>query len=511
MAPTPEQPAARRPMWWLLGLTNALVCVMFLASLRNIVRFHRIDVTDLMTFSMCLMYFFGFFGSVLVKDHVLDDGTHHVKAAKAHLAGSDLPSGKVTACCAAEDMAIILESDEEVEEAPDADVASGGGVSRAERADAELCRALREIAGGVLGRVEGHLGSCAAWSSRREVGGWTPAVRPSSSNGQVSVWRRRTADCDFAMLRGRTRSSASPAAVASLLLNDGRLGEFDDMIDSVKAVWASPAEGPEASAEDVIHRGRVAVFRFKPVWPTAPRVFLGISCAKVLESGRIVIGTTSHGVEEAFRRHRPGALDRPLSASALDGCVRGFIRISGYVLDPVDGGTDIRLIAQSDLGGSIPGAALAPLSSSAPARMLRKVQRIAAQDAARRAARDAQAPPMLRIGRASACDVVEPEVPADGAGAAAAPGLAQEETEAVAPATAAPSSVGAAPERGLLPGGSAGGAAAAAPAEAATAEAAAPPAAPVLPERTRERRSLRRLVAARLMRKRARPTAVKSA
>ena len=84
----------------------------------------------------------------------------------------------------------------------------------------------------------------------------------------------------------------------------------------------------------------VEYLRFKPVWPTAARDFCNLTHWRLLDDGTFL----TFGYSTPF----------PDLCPEEDGVVRADLILGGYVMRPVVGGTQIFIVVQSDLGGSLP-------------------------------------------------------------------------------------------------------------------------------------------------------------
>ncbi|CAN0048837.1 unnamed protein product, partial [Ectocarpus fasciculatus] len=89
------------------------------------------------------------------------------------------------------------------------------------------------------------------------------------------------------------------------------------------------------------HTG-VEYLRFKPVWPTAPRDFCNLTHWRLLEDGTFI----TFGFSTPF----------PDLCPEESGMVRANLILAGYVMRPVVGGTNIFIVVQTDLGGSLPAS-----------------------------------------------------------------------------------------------------------------------------------------------------------
>ena len=183
----------------------------------------------------------------------------------------------------------------------------------------------------------------------------------------MTVSSTMVAGSHWQAIRAVTTVAAEKDVVLSLLSNDCRMGEFDDMFDFITPL--------------VKVDSRTAIRRVccKPVWPTAPRDFLVCTTWKELEDGSIMLCSRS-APDDVLAQQR--------------GCVRGSINISGYwiqpksVLQPTDpffadcpaDGCKVTLTAHTELGGSLPASVINMLSTAAPMKMLTAIGEIVRVD-----------------------------------------------------------------------------------------------------------------------------------
>jgi hypothetical protein len=90
---------------------------------------------------------------------------------------------------------------------------------------------------------------------------------------------------------------------------------------------------------------------FKAIWPTAPRDFTNVTHWRLLKGGLFV--TLGYG-------------ERLPDCPEQDGVVRGNLLIGGYVMEPVQGGTRVFIVVQSDVGGNLPLAITNMAAESQP-------------------------------------------------------------------------------------------------------------------------------------------------
>lgn len=183
----------------------------------------------------------------------------------------------------------------------------------------------------------------------------------------LTVSSTMVAGSNWQAVRAITTIAAEKDVILALLSNDCRMGEFDDMFDFITPLVKVDA--------------RTAIRRicFKPVWPTAPRDFLVCTSWTELEDGSMLLCSRS-------------APDDVLSQQK--GYVRGFIRISGYYIQPRSvlkstdpfyadcplDGCKVTLTAHTELGGTLPSSVINMLSTAAPMKMLTTIGEVAKTD-----------------------------------------------------------------------------------------------------------------------------------
>ena len=121
---------------------------------------------------------------------------------------------------------------------------------------------------------------------------------------------------------------------------------------------------------------RIRNYRFKAIWPTAPRDFCMLTSWVEREDGCIIVSSLSPS-DEYLEKKPP--------------FVRAYLLSSGALLRPIDaklgGGTHVSFVTHCDAGGSIPSFVINFLGTSKPAMTLGKVCEIC--EAEERAERNA--------------------------------------------------------------------------------------------------------------------------
>lgn len=165
-----------------------------------------------------------------------------------------------------------------------------------------------------------------------------------SSDVPDSTWQATKTDCII---------KASKHRICQLITDDTRTCEYDDGVDGYEML------------QRVDPQTAIRHYKFKPIWPTAPRDAAMVTTWEELENGSILISTVS----------MPDDYCPP---------VQNFVRLkllsSGALLRPIDekhgGGTAVTFITHADLGGSVPSFIINMLGTGAPIKNMTNVQRI---------------------------------------------------------------------------------------------------------------------------------------
>eukprot|EP00953_Heterococcus_sp_UTEX-ZZ885_P010167 5937-Heterococcus_DN1.PRE.1 len=131
-------------------------------------------------------------------------------------------------------------------------------------------------------------------------------VRDGGESG-VKLWKCALPGSAWSMIRTRTRLAASPSTVLDLLLDDSRIGEYDDLFDKIRVV--------EVVDEQAAFKRTV----YKPVWPTAPRDFSLLCSWGRLEDGSAYLVNRSVAHPDC---------------PEVKGFVRGIVMMCGFLLVP---------------------------------------------------------------------------------------------------------------------------------------------------------------------------------
>ncbi len=116
---------------------------------------------------------------------------------------------------------------------------------------------------------------------------------------------------------------------------------------------------------------------FKEIWPTAPRDF--VVCASWRQNSDGTISIVSRSVPDTF-------------CAQAKGYVRGFVQVSGYLLEPYDetrpisvplscaikgvlspGECKVTLLNHTELGGTLPSSVINALATGAPVKILQSL------------------------------------------------------------------------------------------------------------------------------------------
>lgn len=171
-------------------------------------------------------------------------------------------------------------------------------------------------------------------------------VRDGGDEG-VRIWKCDQVGSSWSMIRTRSRLNAEPGDVLSLLLDDSRITEYDDLFDKIWVV---------ERIDDCSMFKRTA---YKPVWPTAPRDFSLLSSWGCLEDGSAYL--VSRSVEHP---------DVP----EMRGFVRGIVMMCGFLMVPSpQGGCTLTMLVHTELGGNLPVAIVNKISIREPANVVAKL------------------------------------------------------------------------------------------------------------------------------------------
>jgi hypothetical protein len=180
--------------------------------------------------------------------------------------------------------------------------------------------------------------------------------------GKTRVFSCQLQGHPFKAFKSVTSFNVSKADILDLLLDDTRIGEFDELFDSFEPI---PGGLGQIDDQTVIRR-----MCFKAIWPTAPRDFLVLSTNFQLANGSAILASRS-----ASNSLMP----------CLSGFVRGFIQVTGYYIQPYEtlsdaerqempflspGGCKCTFVVHSELGGSVPSSITNMLGDSAPLKMM---------------------------------------------------------------------------------------------------------------------------------------------
>jgi hypothetical protein len=172
----------------------------------------------------------------------------------------------------------------------------------------------------------------------------------------VSVESSMVSGSNWQAVRAVTGMRADKHSIVKLIMNDNRMGEFDDMFDFATLL---------VRIDDCASIRRLC---FKPIWPTAPRDFLCCTTWTELEDGSLLVMSRSAS-EDVLAPQK--------------GYVRGKIQVSGYLVQPYSSlqksdrlysstslGCKVTLAAHTELGGSLPASVINMLSTAAPLKMM---------------------------------------------------------------------------------------------------------------------------------------------
>ncbi len=185
----------------------------------------------------------------------------------------------------------------------------------------------------------------------------------------ITIWTGNSSVLKPSPIRGRMVCAATPAELLSLLIDDERIGEYDNLFDKSILI------------ERLNDRTVVRRSCYRAIWPTRPRDFVIKSTWEEFADGSVVLAT--HSVDHP---------DCPESPTYT----RGKMFMCGFVIVPrslegypdvqlsspdslqIQPSSEITMYAHTDLGGNIPDSILNRLSKKPAYRVLRKIQKMVA-------------------------------------------------------------------------------------------------------------------------------------
>ena len=192
---------------------------------------------------------------------------------------------------------------------------------------------------------------------------WTWVQKASKKS--VIVFSTMTPGSNWQAVKAVTSMQAKKRDILNLLLDDNRIGEFDDMFERFEFLCR------------VDERTSVRRMIFKAIWPTSARDFVISTTWDELQDGSLCVASKS----------APETLCPPEK-----GYVRGCVLITGYYIQPYEsltaadiaatcpqiqpGGCKVTFCVHTELGGSLPPQIINMLSTAAPLKILGAVDKI---------------------------------------------------------------------------------------------------------------------------------------
>jgi hypothetical protein len=185
------------------------------------------------------------------------------------------------------------------------------------------------------------------------------------------VWRSKAllAGSPWRPLRARAIVTGQARQIAELLYDRDRMTDYDEMLSGSTLLHTLDADADDwvrststSTATNIKH------IVYKAVWPTKARDFC---CLTTMEcdpdgSSAVVASRSIDPYEDC--PPRPPA-------------VRGTVLISGYYIEQLggndSGSCELTMLIHTELGGQLPPALINRFSTSAPVKLMRKVQAIA--------------------------------------------------------------------------------------------------------------------------------------
>ncbi len=182
----------------------------------------------------------------------------------------------------------------------------------------------------------------------------------------ITIWTSKPSASTSSPIRGRMVCAATPAELLSLLIDDERISEYDNLFDKVLFT-------KRLNDRTIVRRSC-----YRAIWPTRARDFVIKTTWEEFADGSVVIAT--HSVVHP---------DCPESPTYI----RGKFFMCGYVIVPqcdeeYRAGpyssplshqcSEITIYANTDLGGNLPATIINRLSKKPAYRVLRKIQKMVA-------------------------------------------------------------------------------------------------------------------------------------
>ena len=175
----------------------------------------------------------------------------------------------------------------------------------------------------------------------------------------VTVSASMVAGSTWQAIKAHTYIRTNKEKLRTLLTDDSRINEFDDMFDFCQFVVR------------INDKTSIRRMCFKAIWPTAPRDFAALTTWAENEDGSLFI--VSRSAPDDIRGQEKGF-------------VRGTIQISGYYVQPYgccDSDAEllpehckVTLVAHTELGGTLPVSVINMLSTAAPLKILSAITAI---------------------------------------------------------------------------------------------------------------------------------------
>jgi len=199
----------------------------------------------------------------------------------------------------------------------------------------------------------------------------------------VRVYNRMMEGSEWAALKATVTIPKPPALVRDVLMDRSDTLKYDDMMGTLDVL--------EEHATD---HSELRWCKYKAVWPTQARDFVALSgCMSLAEArkrgwlgdgsctddeeGSYVIA--SKAAEELMPLLTPNdataeARDALSASEAKCGCVRGTLKVSGYLIKSVPDGTEVTIIAHSELNGNLPAALINRFAAAEPAKVAKRIK-----------------------------------------------------------------------------------------------------------------------------------------
>lgn len=186
-------------------------------------------------------------------------------------------------------------------------------------------------------------------------------------------------------LKATVTIERDPKLVRDLLIDRGETLQYDDMMGKLYLL------------KQQLDHAELRWCKYKGVWPTQPRDFVALSGCMSLsearkweflkegactddEDGSFVIASTAAEellpllTEENATEEELCGREALRESDEKCKCVRGNLLVSGFLVKKVPEGTELTMIAHSELNGSLPAALINRFAAGEPANIVGRIR-----------------------------------------------------------------------------------------------------------------------------------------